>query len=159
MVAFCSCDGVCRDPSASSPVFGTPSGSDVEVAGIFQIHQCGNGCTPRIGRGSISCTSSAKLCVLGGTFVHEIGGETFTGVAAHPYFAGRICKSVSAGLLMVNGGPAGPRPPPRPPPCAAPAPCCPATLTAAAARNATAVIARFAPARIDDSFDSEFKSR
>ena len=77
-----------------------PSGSDVAVPGMFQIHQCANGIVPRPGRGSRSCSVTTKLCVAAGAFAHDSAGLTLGGVAWQPNFAGSNWKSAMRVIWM-----------------------------------------------------------
>ena len=56
------------------------------------------------GCGSGSCSSSAKLCVLGGVLVHWICGDTPDGALLQENFTGSSVPSLRSGIIIISGG-------------------------------------------------------
>src|SRR5262249_56011453 len=114
----------CRVPSGSSPA-ATPSGSPVDVPGMFHASQCVMSFfDPLLSTGSGSCMSSTKLCVPGGPCDHFNSGDGAVGPPACVYLSGMTPPSSHAEDVMISGGVAGPRPPPRACPPPADGVCC-----------------------------------
>src|SRR3954469_14965412 len=128
----------CRVPSGSSATGITPSGSPVDVPGMFHTSQYVTSRMLRWSATSGSCISSTKLCVPIGTCVHLSSGET---PICPTNFAGMTPPSSNDVVVMTSGGAAGPRPPPRPcpPPCPPPPPRAASCAVAAAAPSISAM--------------------
>src|SRR5690349_3902091 len=96
-------------PSGSDASLGTPSGSDVAVAGMLKAAQCSTSLVVRWSAVSGSSTTRAKLWVPAGALVQARAGETGAGTA-WVYLSGMMPPSVKEELVRpigVGGGAAG----------------------------------------------------
>src|SRR5438445_5925949 len=94
-------------PSGKVASLGTPSGSELALAGMLNAAQCSTSLVVRCKAVSGSSTIRAKLCVPAGALVQASAGETGA-VVACVYLSGMMPPSVKDELVRpigVGGGP------------------------------------------------------